>query len=65
MIDRLRLIARFVTFAAALWIIALVLWGLATAAEHIETPPIAVWTVIGGMIAQLCLWLISKAMRRR
>lgn len=61
MIARLRLIARLITFAAAMWILAAVIWALATGAKGVTTP--VVWLFIGGMIAQLILWLISRMAR--
>jgi hypothetical protein len=64
MIARLHLFARLLSFAAALWILALVVWGLATGAKHLETPLLAVWLFIAATIAQLALWLLSKAVRR-
>lgn len=64
MIARFDLIVRLVTFAAALWIVAVVVWGLATGEKQIETPLIAVWLLIGGMVAQLILWLVRKARRQ-
>ncbi len=61
---RLDLIARLVTFAAALWISAVVVWGLATGEKQIETPFIAVWLLIAGIVARLSLWLVRKARRQ-
>jgi hypothetical protein len=63
MITRLRLIVRLLTFAVALWILAVVIWGMVTGTKHTETPLVAVWIFIGGMVVQLLLWLISKAVR--
>ena len=60
---RLDLIMRLVTFAAASWILAVVVWGLATGEKHIETPFIAVWLLIASIIARLGLWLVRKARR--
>ena len=65
MIARLRLIVYLVTFAAALCAVAVVCWGLATRADHIQPPLIAMWLVIGGALAQLCLWLVAKMVRAR
>jgi hypothetical protein len=63
-ISRLRLITRLLTFAVALWILAVVFWGLATGAKHIATPLFAVWLLIAGFVVQLVLWLIHNAARR-
>jgi hypothetical protein len=63
-IGRLALFVRLVVFVAASWIVAVVIWGLATGVKPIETPLVAVWIVICGLIAQLSLWFISKVTRR-
>jgi hypothetical protein len=61
---RLYLGVRIVTFVAALWMGAEVLWGLATGAKHIEPPTIAVWLFICGLLAQLGLWFIRRAVQK-
>lgn len=62
MMLRLRLAVRLLTFAIAIWILGVVLWGLATGEKH--TPLIAVWLFIAGMVTQLILWVVSIATRR-
>ena len=64
MIAHLHLITRLVTFASASWILAVVVWSLATGAKDVETPLIAVWVLIAGIVAQLLLWLIRIVARR-
>jgi hypothetical protein len=63
-IARLQLVVRLLTLSAASWILALVFWGLATGIKPIETPLVAVWLLIAGLVAQLGLWTISKTVRR-
>jgi hypothetical protein len=65
MIGRLRLAARLLSFAAASWILLLMLWGLITGARHIAIPQVALWLFVAGIISQLGLWLVSKAVRRK
>ena len=65
MIVTLRLITRLITFAAACWILALILWRLATGAKHIDTPIVALWIFIIGLFAQLLLWLVNKVARAK
>jgi hypothetical protein len=62
--DRLCLGVRIVTFVAAVGIGAEVLWGLATGAKHIEPHSIAVWLFMCGLLAQLGLWLIRRAVQK-
>jgi hypothetical protein len=52
------------SFAAACWILAVIGWGLLMGTEHIETPLLAVWLFIGGLLVQLFLWLLGKGVRR-
>ena len=61
MIARLDLLLRLITFVAAGWIVANVLWRFATGEFQIKTPLIAVWLIIASIIARVVLWLACKA----
>jgi hypothetical protein len=63
-IARLQTFAHLATFAAALWILAVVGWGFATGAKDIEAPPIALWLLVAGVVAQLSLRLVNHVVRR-
>ena len=63
MIARLGFAAQMISLAAALWILAVVFWGLATGEKQV-TPVLAIWIFIAGMLARLALWLISKMARQ-
>jgi hypothetical protein len=63
-IARLGLIARMLSFAAVCWVLAVIVWGMMTGTKQIETPKLAVWLFLGGLLAQLLLWLLGKAVRR-